>query len=239
MLTMTSARLQAIGLRALALAAVSILAGLALPPLAAAGGGDRGAQILRAVDSGSRGCDQLTISDFEAVGEYVMGRMVGPPQAHESMDSMMRSMMGESAEQRMHALMGRRFTGCGGDSVPGQFGGMMGMMGAMGMMGGGGHGFGPMGSFGQEGGMGQGAPMGGTRTTDGDGDHDMPAGMWIVMLLVPILLVVIVVMGLWSMRPGQGRGDQAPLEILRHRYASGEIDSEEYSRRRSLLEGSR
>lgn len=205
--------------------------------VAGAGGsqtsGARGGALLDAVESGSKRCAELSRGDFEQIGDYVMGRMVGSTQAHESMDAM----MGQSGEQRMHILMGSRFTRCGGGRAPGGFEGMMGMMGAMGMMGGGGHGFGPAGGSGQGGNVGSESMMGEARTADGDGDHDMSAGMWLVMLLVPILLAVVVVGALWSMRSGQGRASQAPLETLRQRYASGEIDSEEYSRRRGVLGG--
>src|SRR5712691_4402254 len=79
----------------------------------------QGMRLLRAADNGSRDCRSLSSADFELVGEYVMGRMAGSTSSHARMNTLMESMIGNRGEEQMHALMGRRFTSCGGGRVPG------------------------------------------------------------------------------------------------------------------------
>jgi putative membrane protein len=69
-----------------------------------------------------------------------------------------------------------------------------------------------------------------------------PMGLfaWIGGLLVVIVLVAACLAYLSYLGPARGRSD-APsgddaVELLRHRLATGEIDDEEYLRRRSALE---
>ena len=220
----------------LALTAVLFLFALAQPALAAASEGNQGSRILQDVNSGQRSCSDLTTDDFDQVGEYVMGRMVGSARGHESMDALMRSMMGAGTEKRMHVFLGRRFTGCGGGRIPTAFGGMMSVMG---MMGGGGTGYGGGSMMNPaNGGSGgryyPGSMMGGTRNSD---DHDMSAGAWIAMLAVIVLAAALVVWAIRSQQRGRSHDGQSGLQILQQRYASGEIDREEYEQRRRLIEG--
>ena len=88
-------------------------------------------------------------------------------------------------------------------------------------------------------------------------DWEMGAGIGILGLFWPLLIVafwVLVIAGLvlgvrWLLRQDRGhyppgppvappgpRPDD-PLEILRQRYARGEIDEEEYARRKATLGG--
>jgi len=67
---------------------------------------------------------------------------------------------------------------------------------------------------------------------------------WGIWPLVPILLVTLVVIGVYLVSTalrGGGRPPQPPtdraLEILRERYARGEITKEEFDRMRKDLEG--
>ena len=68
----------------------------------------------------------------------------------------------------------------------------------------------------------------------------------LVWLAVVIAAIVLVVLGIrWLLQQGgvaRGGGSAAPraddpLEILRQRYAKGEIDDEEFNRRRTVLGG--
>ncbi len=64
----------------------------------------------------------------------------------------------------------------------------------------------------------------------------MGAGMWLLWIVLIIVVVVLVkaMTGSGSNTPGE-RHD-SPLEILKARYARGEIDEEEFERRRKELE---
>jgi len=83
-------------------------------------------------------------------------------------------------------------------------------------------------------------------------------GFWLAEILAILLgvvfwggLIVLIVLGIrWFLRqdragsqgngaaaPGGAPGPENPLEILRRRYAAGEIDDEEYERRRKVLKG--
>lgn len=173
-------------------------------------------RLLRAVDGGSRDCGSLSAADFERVGEYVMGRMAGSTSSHARMNTLMGSMMGKRGEEQMHALMGRRFTSCGGGRVPGSFGNMMGVMG---MMGGAGNG-----SVG-------GTMMGGSATNDGDSNGWSAADVVIVVVIGTLLLLATGLL----VRSSRAGGRRSPLEVLHDRYARGEIETEEYERRRAAL----
>jgi len=75
-------------------------------------------------------------------------------------------------------------------------------------------------------------------------------GFWIMSLVsgviglaITIGIIALIILGIrWLIRQerpaptGAARGDD-PLEILRRRYANGEIDDEEYDRRRRTLAG--
>ncbi len=72
--------------------------------------------------------------------------------------------------------------------------------------------------------------------TDGEWGFGMGLGMWVFWILLFIIIVALVkVIG-----PGSGSPpatpDKSPVEILKARYARGEIDEEEFNRRRHELE---
>jgi putative membrane protein len=63
---------------------------------------------------------------------------------------------------------------------------------------------------------------------------------WLMMLLFLILIIGAVILGArWLMNEGKleiSRKDETPLDILRKRYASGEINKEEFeTMRRDLM----
>lgn len=222
--------------RSLAAPLVPALAAIALSLLPAAAVASvsseerEGAQILQRFDGGGRNCSALSSTDFERIGEYVMGRMAGSTSAHEAMNETMARMMGERAEEQMHVALGQRFTGCGAGRMPAAYGSMMG---AMGMMGGGTGG--PGGTGGTMGGgtSGTSGMIGGVAQSSDDGWGAGPTVMAILMGL--LLILAIAALLIW--RPGRPRPEGSPLEALRARYARGEIDTDEYERRRSALGG--
>ena len=192
-----------------------------------------GSRVLGELESGKLRCAEVSGSDFDHVGEYVMGRMFGSPRAHEAMNNMMSTMMGPDSEQQMHEAMGRRFAGCGGGQLPAGFGRMMGAVNAMGMMGGG-----MMGGANQGGRSygGYGSMMGGYGNESAANDEDFngpSAGAMIGMMAVLIGAIAVAVLFLARRRPGGG-----PLDTLEQRYARGELSAEEYQERKRLLGGS-
>lgn len=202
-----------------------------------------GAQILRSVKAGSRDCESLARTDFELVGEYSMGRMVGSTRAHEGMNKAISRMMGGQGEEGMHEVLGVRTTGCDSASLPEGLSGAMGVAGAMGMMGGG--------SGSVMGGGGSGSEMGGyagsaegaggaTGLARANGMHrgggDWGGGGILLAILAAGLIVL--AGGFFLRRPvGRQRLEEAPRDILARRFASGDIDGDEYESHLRALHG--
>ena len=67
-----------------------------------------------------------------------------------------------------------------------------------------------------------------------DGGFFVGGYMWIFWLI----LIVVVMMVIKNLLPGTQKSDaqDTPLDILKKRYARGEIDAEEYAQRRSEIE---
>jgi putative membrane protein len=79
------------------------------------------------------------------------------------------------------------------------------------------------------------------------------AGFWVMALISGVLglvltvgLIALIVLGIrWLIRQDRvasggaaaPEGSEDPMDVLRRRYASGEIDDEEYERRRRTLSG--
>src|SRR3989344_607114 len=156
-------------------------------------------------------CKNLTDEQYGSLGEYFMGQSIGDTQRHALMNQMMTNMMGEEGEEQMHIAIGKRVSGCESNAqVPSNGVGFMPMMW---MMGGGGN---PMM------GTGWGNMMGGWNGFGLLG--------WIPMLLFWILLILGVV-ALIRYLGGSGKtikDDKTPLDILKERYARGEIDKKEF-----------
>ena len=222
--------LQSVGMhcyRRTAISVAQLLAALTLlvasaPPAPAQDDPDR---VLREFQGGERECSEARTKDFVAIGERLMGRQFPSEQAHESMDELMRSMMGEPAERQMHEFLGRRAAGCGG-SAPEAFGGMMGMMGSLAG--------GPM--------MGAGDRVAGTRHQGAmfgrvpyHGDDDWGTGETLIVLVGGLLAAAVGLVGVWVLARRSAQAEQSPLDTLRRRYAQGEIDTDEYERRRAAL----
>lgn len=152
-------------------------------------------------------CKNLTDDNYDSLGEYFMGQMMGS--SHEAMNTMMERMMGKDGEEQMHVVMGKRLSGCQSDTQFPQSG--VGFIPMMWMMGGGGN---PM--------------MGGWNGFDVLG--------WLPMLLFWVLLILGVVALLRYLgRSGQHDNCKTPLEILKERYARGEIDKKEFEQMKKDL----
>jgi uncharacterized membrane protein len=174
-------------------------------------------------------CNAVTDAQFEALGEAWMDVMIPDPKRHEIMDRMMG---GEGSESlaTAHRMMGARYLGCIED---GSFGGMM----MPGMMGGYGYG---------SGGYGMGYHGYAGRPSTGYAGHMMYGGGWmhswtgnIIMWIILLIVVGLVSYGLVaSSRGHRGAGTgtghiESAGDILKKRYARGEISKEEYERMRN------
>jgi putative membrane protein len=160
-------------------------------------------------------------SDIER-GEEMMKQMMGV--SHESMDGFMDSMMGGEGTRSMHAMMGnmaakgitaddmkpmaRFMSACQSRAEGNYFSGMMG-------------GFGNM--------MGLGIGLGGALLFFG----------WVIVVVFWILVILaIIALIRWVARQlGGGRGAEGKvaLDILKERYAKGEINKEEYEAKKKDL----
>ena len=140
-----------------------------------------------------------------------MGQSIGNTQRHALMNQMMTSMMGEDGEEQAHIAMGKRLSGCEPNAQVSSNG--VGFMPMMWMMGGGGN---PMMGYGWNG-----------------------FGLlgWIPMLLFWILLILGAVALLRYLGGSARSGDKgrSPLDILKERYAKGEIDKKEFEQMKKDL----
>ncbi len=157
-------------------------------------------------------CQKLTSDNFEKIGEYFMGQAIGNTSQHISMNNMMTSMMGQQGEEQMHIAWGERGSGCNTNaSLPQNMinGGMMTIM-----MGGGGN---PMMGYG-----------GWNNMTGGWGGFGFGWIFMIIFWILIILGVVALVRYLAGMgHPTKGE-NKTSIDILKERYAKGEITKKEF-----------
>ncbi len=69
-----------------------------------------GKAILDKLQSKQLDCKGLIDDNFEKLGDYFMGQMVGS--SHSAMDKIMTQMVGEEGNTKMHIAMGKRLSGC-------------------------------------------------------------------------------------------------------------------------------
>ena len=156
-------------------------------------------------------CKNLTDNQYNSLGEYFMGQSIGDTQRHALMNQMMTNMMGEEGEEQMHVAMGKRLSSCEPNAqVPSNGVGFMPMMWMMGgggnpMMGYGWNGFGLLG--------------------------------WIPMLLFWVILILGVVAFIRYLGGSTRNSDRerSPLDILKERYAKGDIDKKEFEQMKKDL----
>lgn len=192
-----------------------------------------GKEIWQKLQSKERECSDLTNEDFERLGEYFMGQML--LNKHETMNKMMENMMGKEWEENMHVVMGKRMSGCvsnaefpqGGN----EFMGMMQMPYMMNNLGNFNSSNWPMWRHGQNnmmnwGGFGMGLGFG-------------IIGIILMILWWVLIIIAIVLLIKWLLRrlkEGEGKNSSA-LNILKERYARGEIEKQEYEEKKKELNG--
>lgn len=165
-------------------------------------------------------CKDLSDDNFGTLGEYFMGQMTGT--SHEAMNNMMIQMMGEEGEEQMHVVMGKRLSGCDTSAaIPSQGVGFMPMMQMM------------MGGWS--------SPFGSNQSNNSMMNFGFtPFGSfgWVFMILWWVLIIAgIVALIKWLTGQSHGTHDheKSPHEILKERYAKGEIDKKEFEERKKDL----
>lgn len=164
-------------------------------------------------------CKDLSDDNFGTLGEYFMGQMMGT--SHEAMNNMMIQMMGEQGEKQMHVAMGKRLSGCDTSAaIPSRSVGFMPMMQMM------------MGGWS--------SPSGSNQSNNSMMNFGFtPFGGfgWIFMILWWLLIIVgIVVLVRWLSGQFQGGASRkSALDILKDRYAKGEIDKKEFEEKKKDL----
>ncbi len=177
-------------------------------------------------------CSKVSDDSFEELGEVVMSLMHPDEEEHTAMDNMMGG-EGSDTLRQMHINMGRSYLGCFDGKYMPSMGMMMGMMGVRG----------GMGFDGGAGMMGEGMMNGGMMEERegssyvGDTVYKNPFGMrsavfmplwgWIVMVAAGIAFVLLIV---WAVNGFSGSRSGKPLDVLKERYAKGEIDRDEYEK---------
>lgn len=158
-------------------------------------------------------CADLNDGQYRVLGEYFMGQMASD--SHAAMNAMMIQTHGGDGEEQMHVTMGKRLSGCDASATfPSRGVGFMPMMNMM--WGGMNFGFMPLGGF-----------------------------SWIFMIFWWALIIAgIVALIKWltsQSRISHGYekpvspADKFPLEILKERYAKGEIDVKEFEDKKKDL----
>ncbi|PIU68702.1 hypothetical protein COS81_02985 [candidate division WWE3 bacterium CG06_land_8_20_14_3_00_42_16] len=162
-------------------------------------------------------CKDLTNDNYAVLGEYFMGQSIGDTQRHAAMNQMMSRMMGEEGEEQMHITMGKRLSGCDTSAQVPQSG--WGFMPMMWMMGGGGNSMMGYGGWGNM--MGWGFGILG----------------WLFMIIFGVLIILGVVALIRYLGSSGKSGDKekTPLEILKERYAKGEINKKEFEEEKKEL----
>lgn len=182
-------------------------------------------------------CSQIEDADFEKIGEYFMGQSIGDTSRHIVMNEMMKRMMGEKGEEQMHAVMGKRLSGCDASAAfPAQDVGFMPMLNMFAQYGAPGSRTGMMGRWS--------SPFGPNQTNNpmmNFGFSSLGGFGWIFMILCWALIIVgIILLIKWLTAQSHGSNNphnnkKFPLEILKERYAKGEIDKKEFEEKKKDL----
>lgn len=171
-------------------------------------------------------CSDWNDEQFEALGEYFMGQMTGA--AHAAMNAMMIQAHGEEGEEQIHIVMGKRLSGCDtAAAFPAISGGWMPMINMM------------WGGWSFDSTRDGSSPLGYNSINNMMNFGFGPFGGlgWIFMILWWVLIIAgIVAIIKWLTAQSRGAGNhKSALEILKERYAKGEIDKEGFEVRKKDL----
>jgi len=182
----------------------------------------KGKELWQNLQSNQRSCQNLSDEDYELLGEYFMGAMAGD--SHAAMNAMLKQRFGKEGEEQTHITMGKRMSGCD-TSVSYPQGNFMPMMG----------GWSSLTGFNQS---------NNNSMMWGFGNNPMGLGFgwfggismlifWILIITGIAVLIRWLIMGPSHCIHGQSR---TPLDILKERYAKGEISKEEFDKMKKDLD---
>lgn len=177
-----------------------------------------GFAILQKLQTSETSCAKLSQNEFELLGEYFMDQMMGD--SHEAMNAALQQRLGQSGEEAMHIAMGERFSGCNSSAAtPVNRSGFFPMMQMMG------------GTFTPAGWAGR-TMMGGWELASGWTAID-----WLWMLVWYLVIVMIIALGVrWLVNTRHLHlSHRSSLEILKERYAKGELNKEHYEEMKKEL----
>ena len=163
-------------------------------------------------------CVNLNNEQFGVLGEYFMGQMMGD--SHAAMNAMMIQMHGEEGEEQIHIVMGKRLSGCDASvALPMGSGGWMPMMNMM---------------------TGRWSSPFGDNSTNNMMNFGYGFGFfgWILMILWWVLIIagiVALIRWLTSQSHGTHNHEKSALDVLKERYAKGEIDKKEFEEKKNDL----
>jgi putative membrane protein len=171
-------------------------------------------------------CATLTDDNFAVLGEYFMGTMMGD--AHSAMNAMMMRMHGEEGEEQIHIVLGKRLSGCDTAAVVSGVGG--GWMPMMNMMTGGW-------SSSVGGNQSNNPMMWNTSTWMGWGFGLGALGLLFMALWWALIIAALVALTKWLLNQFRGGGvfQKSALDILKERYAEGEISKQEFEEKKKEI----
>jgi len=184
-----------------------------------------GKEVWNKLQGGTIKCAALSEGQFGALGEYFMGQMTGD--THVLMNQRITQMMGEEGEEAMHVVLGKRLSGCDTSAafLAGSENFMMPMMGGW------------SGAWADQDGS---SPWGYNSTNNmmNFGFGHFGGFGWIFMILWWVLIIAgIVALIKWLTNQSHSTHNQekSALDVLRERYAKGEIDKAEFEAKKKDL----
>ena len=163
-------------------------------------------------------CVNFNDEQFGVLGEYFMGQMMGD--SHAAMNAMMIQTHGEEGEEQIHIVMGKRLSGCDTSAAfPMGSGGWMPMMNIM------------------TGGWS--SPFSSNSTNDmmnfGYGFGSLGLIFMILWWVLIIASIVALIKWLTSQFRGSSSNGKSALDILKERYAKGEINKQEFEEKSRFI----